>query len=792
MSRLDMFLRELKLTPKQVKVNKPGSKRGRKPGSKRDYKLSSKPSSKQSNKEIIYMIKEQRKKIKEQTEKEQIKEQIKKQIENLTTNTEDEKDNKNILLNDIKKYGIGDYTQDHSTDLIIAFEKDRHKFLKERYTDKQLKNTIDKINKSFIIKGSVRNPCKSKAVIDYLCFIEHNPKLALPTLLWLDTFHDFKHERLSKDKKDEGEETIKIDRNKILDYLCYRIYGKHWAGIEPDNNEGRIEDCVYINYEYNFDKIYQNSFFNFIIDGDNKPKVEGFHDDVKHTVLKPILENIEGDYIRQKEIANLLYNVSNVFIANSGNWEDEFLNAYIMYIFDFKKIRGENQLDILEQLKDISWSEISENRVPYYAKDVDEGSGNFLKGDLVIIPASLFDANKSNSSKKPEDFVNIPTTKIPLCNGYDFTYEFKGKFLNTMPGCNLRLKYGDGINNISLCSQDTAITTNIFCTRTSPSSLTIENVKNIAKNIKSNELYTNDIPNDINTNFEALLTTINNNYFGDNKCVKFPPYKQGMSTGDIVDVIIGLLYRDFFNNGIRNTKEPHNSLSPIISCKILDFWVALKRIGDFGQILQCKQLGIPLFTDDSMQILISMAACSSVIFTIDNFKILYYKGDIDSFVCSDIAAKHRLGKQVLNEMSLRRGCNVYRINPEYKNIINNYFRDNTTTDIDNKLKTSAKNVISTKFDVSGLITNIRKNCKVDIDEKRNITFTGKGFTSSSQQEQTFSLSSNSSLLNPSSTKSFNNNTSSSSSQPQNQFSMYVPQILKAYKADNNIEEKMEE
>jgi hypothetical protein len=342
------------------------------------------------------------------------------------------------------------------------------------------------------------------------------------------------------------------------------------------------------------------------------------------------------------------------------------------------------------------------------------------------------------------------------------------------------------------------VSPNISCTTISPSSLTVDNVKNIAKSIKKSEIYTDDISDNIKNEFNNLKLTIKTNYFGNNNCVKIPENTQGMSPGDIVDVIIGLLYRDFFNNdGTKiQGKATHNILSPI-SCKILDFWVALKRIGDFGQILQCKQLGIPLFTDDSMQILISMAACSSVIFTIDNFKILYYKGDIDSFVCSDIAAKHRLGKQVLNEMSLRRGCNVYRINPEYKNIINNYFSDNTTTDIDNKLKTSAKNVISTKFDVSGLITNIRKNCKVDIEEKRNITFNppGKGFkqSSSSQPEQTFSLSSNTSSLNPntyslnlSSTKLFNNpnnTSSSSSSQPQNPFLMTnVPIFAQKFQA----------
>jgi hypothetical protein len=260
-----------------------------------------------------------------------------------------------------------------------------------------------------------------------------------------------------------------------------------------------------------------------------------------------------------------------------------------------------------------------------------------------------------------------------------------------------------------------------------------------------------NIPGDTKINFKNLFEGIQTNYFGNpvsrtgKKCVKMPDNKQGMSPVDIVSIITGLLYGRFFNNGKRNTETTHNYLSPM-SCKELDFWVALKRIGDFGQILQCKQLGIPLFTDDSMQILISIAACSSVVFTIDNFKVLYYKGDIDCFVCSDNTIKYK-ARQQQEEANLNRDFNIYRVDFMYKNIINNLIITEEVTDIDNKLKSSAKKVLSERVDLDGTIKNIRKNCNISIEQPvYQPTFSSS--LSSNTLLSSSSSSSSSSLQNP--------------------------------------------
>ena len=69
-----------------------------------------------------------------------------------------------------------------------------------------------------------------------------------------------------------------------------------------------------------------------------------------------------------------------------------------------------------------------------------------------------------------------------------------------------------------------------------------------------------------------------------------------------------------------------------LTCAQLDFWFSLKRIGDYGQILQAKQLGIPLFTDDKMQILLSLATRTSSVFSIDDTKAIWYSGKDDMIV----------------------------------------------------------------------------------------------------------------------------------------------------------------
>jgi hypothetical protein len=57
--------------------------------------------------------------------------------------------------------------------------------------------------------------------------------------------------------------------------------------------------------------------------------------------------------------------------------------------------------------------------------------------------------------------------------------------------------------------------------------------------------------------------------------------------------------------------------------------------------MQCKQLGIPLFTTDNMQLLISIAACSSAVWTEDNAKVLWYDSHKDAILCNGLNPNNR-------------------------------------------------------------------------------------------------------------------------------------------------------
>jgi hypothetical protein len=490
----------------------------------------------------------------------------------------------NIEDEDIENFGLS-----YIADEIRENEKNKT----ELYSVGQLKKAYTNIAESFIIRNY--DKIQGKVILEYLSFIRDKPVFALPTLLWIDTFHDFKEERIVKDK---------IDLNKILDYSCYKLYlNRHWFGLEKDDIYKDKNTDVNIGHYYNFDKLYQNSFFKF-----NKDKeVIGFHPDYRQTILKDIPE----------EYAKLLYNVSSIFISKL-EFEGDLLYAYLLYNFNFELSKE----GLLNNLKDVFWNQIDKDKIPYYAKDVDKGSGNFFKGSKVIIPASIFDANTSNSSKQIEDFVNVKKTTIKLANAYNFVYEFDNK------SCQINLKYENDKSSYDLLTSPIC-NENISDEKVEENSIK-EAIRTLSKTISKNNIYNEEHLDDLQDIFSTLTMlekSVKDLYFS-NGIVKLPKGKKGISPVEIVTIIIGL---------IQTIKKPKNNVfEPVISCKELDFWVSLKRIGDYGQILQCKQLDIPLFTTDSMQLLISIAACSSVVWSPDYTKILWYDSTQDSIMCNGL------------------------------------------------------------------------------------------------------------------------------------------------------------
>ena len=398
------------------------------------------------------------------------------------------------------------------------------------YTPKQLKKSYEKVATSFVLKND--------KFIELLNQIKYDDEIALRIFLWIDTFHDFKGSRLGS------------------------------AGREFKVNH----------QDKSFLEVYRDSFFEF----NKKREITGYNYLIEYTVLNGVQGNVDH---------NLLYDIATILIGKKGDlkFEDSLLYAYLLINFDFKLTK----LSLLKDLKKVFWSSISSEEIPYYAKDVDKGSGNMLKGKLVVLPASLFDANPSNSSKIPEEFVNIPTTLIPYANGYNFKYSFD------KDNCGFTLSYGE--NPV----------------------MNMNKFKKTCNQQRSQDDYKeeNDDEDEENDDEKGGKKVNAEDYFDENGIINIPPNTKGMSPHSIVSIITQLYDQD-------NIKDD--------DCHIMDFWVSLKRIGDYGQILQCKQLGIPLFTTDNMQLLLSIQSRSSVVWSPDNTKVLWYDGVEDKIKCNGL------------------------------------------------------------------------------------------------------------------------------------------------------------
>jgi hypothetical protein len=519
-----------------------------------------------------------------------------------------------IIIDYIDKDNIEDiYNNDMSK---IADEiRENEKYRGTIYTPKQLAKSYNIIADSFIIKG-YKKP-HGEVIIEYLKIIQKDPLLALKTLLWIDTFHDFKGGKGSR----VGTITFNVKKE-----------------------------------EYSFLEFYRNSFFT-ITNG----IVTGFSEGIEHTVLKDISKDVSKDI--SKERANLLYQVSSIFIQKK-DFESDLLWAYLIMNFNFDL---DSTKSILENLKNIFWSQIDIKDVEYYAKDVDRGSGNMLRGNKVILPASLFDANSSNSSSKANEFVNIPSTIIPYASGYEFDYKFEYK-----KGDEKEDKKQGQV--LAICDFELG-----YRKETEKKySLTL---KNSCKTKSTRGTKNEDDEDDSGGYFDSQILE---NFFKNDQ-VGIPEGTKGMSPKLIVQIIKALY---------NNNKE--------LKCPQLDFWVSLKRIGDYGQILQCKQLGIPLFTTDSMQLLISIAVKSSVIWSPDFTKVIWYDGISDTIKCSN---------HTLNKYTCSIGKLDSKINKGDKVIFGNkeYTIDSLTPDI-NGLYTLS----SSGFNIKVSLSEIKKSNDIDI------------------------------------------------------------------------------
>ena len=96
-------------------------------------------------------------------------------------------------------------------------------------------------------------------LVEFLQFIKENPKLAIPMLLWIDTFHDFTQLRTVKGTNETEDEIASI--NNVLDFYLKEKQGvwgkdnkKEWK-IVPQTKYTKL---LIENTNYSISKCYRD------------------------------------------------------------------------------------------------------------------------------------------------------------------------------------------------------------------------------------------------------------------------------------------------------------------------------------------------------------------------------------------------------------------------------------------------------------------------------------------------------------------------------------------------------
>ena len=529
-----------------------------------------------------------------------------------------------------------------------------------------ISNILDKIrkfNQETTELGNIKsNPTGlgNEQVVTFLEFINEHPDLAIPMILWLDTFHDFKYNRDS---------SIEL----LNDHINNIMTKEHESITKYYDNLGKVTLPI---KRFSLSQLYRDCFFDYknsdTITGSNTGEylIIPFSKNCLGTILEPCFKydfeekngawvekdpvenNADGPQYIKNECAKILFDIAEK-VLDKDKFEPELLYSYVIYNFFINQ--GDKELRWNETILDKMYLSTHDfiptgpNGIDYYAKDVDSDSITSwkIRGNIVVLPASLFDANTSNTSKDPNYIVNIPETIIPFVSNTNYTYKYNGQ------NCQL---------NVSLQSTGpvtTVVTSNVRCNDAIMPKINTDAGDTTIYDKLIMDMKTSKLLKDDDKIFDKYIRYLKKNIKFDstnpNTVLKLTDL-HGLSVANIVFIVTALL----------NDK-------PLIfkdNARLFDLLVGLKRIGDFGQILQCKQLGIPLFTQDNMQILISIICNSSVAWTPGSDKIFWYDHNCDmlKYDCSKIPdsqscdSTKRLNKTYatkINKIIVKKGFMIY-------------------------------------------------------------------------------------------------------------------------------------
>jgi len=432
-----------------------------------------------------------------------------------------------------------------------------------------------------IIEDIYKDKNKYKYYFDLLNWFDRNDyKYRLPILLFIDSYHDF-----SKKATGGKDKTLQTEINKILRLPEKSTIMNYYTNVVFDENNFRQRG-----YEFEYETILNNLND---LDTVNK-RIEIFK----------ILKEFVGKIIGQA-------------------FEKTFLYLYMYYIYIDKRFDGYNISRKISDFKanytfNVQGTEKQKINVKRYTQDFLMRNESYRVGNTpkhfavddkskyVYIPAALMDANKATSSKNPKDY----TKEEPIVQ-YDIG-KLKLLYLFNDDGCNLSVvgTEGDNFNpTFQLYAEQSCKGQKIPIEfdegldeyeRKNTNTIAKKNLYNLQDNLK-------DIENTLKNRFNVKdIKNLSTNF------IKFSNGSDGISRGDVLSLILA------FSDKLTKLNKP-------IPIGLIDRLLSLKRLGDFGQIENCKKLDIPLFTQDSMENLLAIVNCTKTIFG-NNPTYIYYNG----------------------------------------------------------------------------------------------------------------------------------------------------------------------
>jgi hypothetical protein len=435
------------------------------------------------------------------------------------------------------------------------------------------------------IYGAIENIYKNENNYSYYFkllnwFSINDYKYRLPILLFIDSYHDFSKKATGgKDKvlQTEINKILKLSENStIMTYYTNKIF----------NDENRKKE-----YPFEWNTILQD------LNSLPTPQDRRYIFDI----LKDLVIHIYGKAFEKEFLYLYMYYfyINNNLFADNIKDKLELFQKY--YVYNAQE-SPRTQIQISNYTQDFLMRNESYRKggKPKHFAVVDSATFNF-------IPAALMDANKATSSKRPEDYVNnqkiINYNIGPFKILYDFNTStsacglsvvgFSDEYLLDQPifqlyaeqnctGSKIPIEFDEALDDYENSTIKTIAKKNIYKLN--------DKLKEIENTLK-NRFNIKDIKN-LSTRF-----------------IKFSNGSDGISRGDVLSLILAF-----------------SEKLPQLNIQLLDRLLTLKRLGDFGQIINCKRLEIPLFTQDSMENLLAIITNTSTIFG-NNPTYIYFKSN---------------------------------------------------------------------------------------------------------------------------------------------------------------------